>query len=153
MNGITEDGRYIHIQSVEKVTEYACASYAMSYIKKNYNTSIKTLLVQDAGGSTGVYSTASKILTAGEKEGINGRSVVTVVCAKRKNTIEKVNRTLTLNTKGSDVLLLQQLITGVAIDGIYGLGTKAQIKEVQKNLNLYVDGICGNNTLKALNLK
>lgn len=152
MNGMTMDGRYIHVQTTSKLTEKAVATYVNDYIKKNYKTTVKLLLVQDAGGSTGCYSTVSKILSAGEKEGYNGRSVVTVACAKRKK-INPITRTLNKGSQGEDVRDLQEVLNGVEIDGIYGAGTKAQVKVAQKNLKLDADGICGPKTEIMMKLK
>ncbi|MFQ9125640.1 MAG: N-acetylmuramoyl-L-alanine amidase [Butyricicoccaceae bacterium] len=46
---------------------------------------VKLLLVQDAGGSTGLYRVSDGYLFAPEKEGVDGRPVCSVVCIKRKN--------------------------------------------------------------------
>lgn len=75
-NGVLADGRYFHIQSVTKCTEAAMRDYML----RNYN--VKTMLIQDSGGSTGFYDRTKNALLAGEREGSNGRPVATVVCVK-----------------------------------------------------------------------
>ena len=75
-NGMLKDGRYIHIQSIGKVTESAIVSYAM----KNYD--IDTLLIQDAGGSTLFYDKKRDALLSPEIDGKNGRSIATVVAIR-----------------------------------------------------------------------
>ena len=152
MNGLTADGRYIHVQTTSKETEKAVATYVNDYIKKYYNTTVQILLIQDAGGSTGCYSSRAKIHTAGEKEGTQGRKVVTVVCAKLKNN-PGIQETLKFGSKGDNVRILQQILGGVTIDSIYGNEMKAQSKVAQKNLGLDVDGICGPKTLSKLGLR
>lgn len=162
MNGITADGKYIHAQSTGKITEVALATYVVNYVKQYYGTTVQLLLVQDAGGSTGVYSTCSKIITAGEKEGAFGRPVATAVCAKRKNTIAPMTRILKYNgtkdvkkmMQGPDVMLFQQLTTGLTIDGIYGAGGKNAAKIIQGNYKLKPkDGIVGKDTYTAMGIK
>lgn len=159
MNGITADGKYIHAQSTGKITESALANYVVNYVKKYYNTTVKLLLVQDSGGSTGVYSTISKIITAGEKEGTFGRPVATVVCAKRKAAIPPMTRILKYTNKknmmnGKDIMFFQQVVTGLEIDGVYGACGKAQTKVIQGNYKLIPkDGIAGKDTYKAMGLK
>lgn len=150
LNGITTDGKYIHAQTTNLVTEKSAIEQTVAWIKKNYKVNVKLLLIQDAGGSTGCYSTASKLLIAGEKEGYNGRAVVTVVCAKYKGG--RILRTLKQGCTGEDVRVLQQVIGGIETDGVYGKGTKAQVREAQKKLGLKADGIAGPITLKALGL-
>ena len=46
--------------------------------------------------------------------------------------------------------LLAELGYNITVDGIFGYGTKAVIKDFQNNNGLKVDGIVGNNTLKLL---
>lgn len=70
-NGILNDGRYIHVQSIGKCTEKAL----VSYIKDHYD--IKHLLIQDGGGSVGAYHIKDGLF-APEKEGEHGRAVATV---------------------------------------------------------------------------
>lgn len=156
MNGLTADGRYIHIQSTSRTSEIACANYANKYLKK-LGTTIKTLLVQDAGGSTGCYSALSHTLTAAEKEGYLGRSVVTVVCVKpKKGLIIPIDRRLRMTRNkngytciGSDVAWLQSMM-GIENDGVYGSGTRAAVIKMQKALKIAADGIVGPQTVKAI---
>lgn len=75
MCGLLIDGRYIHVQT----SEYEVAQY----VQDHYD--VKLLLVQDAGGSTGMYRVSDGYLFAPEKEGVDGRPVCSVVCIKRKN--------------------------------------------------------------------
>lgn len=78
MCGLLTDGRYIHVQTSASHTEYEVAQY----VRDHYD--VKLLLVQDAGGSTGMYRVSDGYLFAPEKEGTNGRPVCSVVCIKRK---------------------------------------------------------------------
>jgi hypothetical protein len=77
-NGQLQDGRYFHVQSVTTATEHALVQHMI----KNYDVDL--LLIQDAGGSTGFYDKKKDVLLAGEREGINGRPVASVVCVKEK---------------------------------------------------------------------
>lgn len=79
MCGLLTDGRYIHGQTSASHTELEVAQY----VRDHYD--VKLLLVQDAGGSTGMYRVSDGYLFAPEKEGTNGRPVCSVVCIKRKN--------------------------------------------------------------------
>lgn len=79
MCGLLTDGRYIHVQTSASHTEYEVAQY----VRDRYN--VKLLLVQDAGGSTGMYRVSDGYLFAPEREGANGRPVCSVVCIKRNN--------------------------------------------------------------------
>ena len=79
MCGLLIDGRYIHVQTSASHTEYEVAQY----VRDHYD--VKLLLVQDAGGSTGMYRVPDGYLFAPEREGANGRPVCSVVCIKRKN--------------------------------------------------------------------
>lgn len=81
MCGLLTDGRYIHVQTSASHTEYEVAQY----VRDHYD--VKLLLVQDAGGSTGMYRVSDGYLFAPEREGTNGRPVCSVVCIKRKNKI------------------------------------------------------------------
>ena len=79
MCGLLTDDRYIHVQTSASHTELEVAQY----VRDHYNVTL--LLVQDAGGSTGMYRASDGYLFAPEKEGTNGRPVCSVVCVKRKN--------------------------------------------------------------------
>lgn len=79
MCGKLADGRYIHVQTSASHTELEVAQY----VRDRYD--VELLLVQDAGGSTGMYRAADGYLFAPEKEGADGRPVCSVVCIKRKN--------------------------------------------------------------------
>ena len=79
MSGLLKAGRYIHVQASASHTEHEVAQY----VRDHYD--VKLLLVQDAGGSTGMYRVSDKYLFAPEKEGADGRPVCSVVCIKRKN--------------------------------------------------------------------
>ena len=79
MCGLLTDGRYIHVQTSASHTELE----VVQYVRDHYD--VKLLLVQDAGGSTGMYRVSDGYLFAPEKEGTNGRPVCSVVCIKRKN--------------------------------------------------------------------
>ena len=76
MCGLLTDGRYIHVQTSASHTEYEVAQY----VRDHYD--VKLLLVQDAGGSTGMYRVLDGYLFAPEREGANGRPVCSVVCIK-----------------------------------------------------------------------
>lgn len=78
MLGELADGRIIVVQSSDGCTEDEVARYAVG------RYTIDLLLVQDAGGSTGMYRSGDGYLFAPEKEGTNGRPVCSVVCMKRK---------------------------------------------------------------------
>ena len=83
MIGELADGRIIVVQSSDGCTEEQVARYAA----KQHN--IKMLLVQDAGGSTGMYRVSDGYLFAPEKEGADGRPVCSVVCMRKKNKEER----------------------------------------------------------------
>ena len=78
MIGELADGRIIVVQSSDGCTEEQVARYAAG------RYTIALLLVQDAGGSTGMYRVADEYLFAPEKEGTDGRPVCSVVCFRRK---------------------------------------------------------------------
>lgn len=75
-NGQLKDGSYFHVQSVMTNTEKELVDYMMQ------NYIVDLLLIQDAGGSTGCYDAEKDVHLAGEKEGVNGRAVASVVCVK-----------------------------------------------------------------------
>ena len=83
MIGMLADGRIIVVQSSDGCTEEQVARYAAG------RYTIKLLLVQDAGGSTGMYRVSDGYLFAPEKEGTDGRPVCSVVCMRKKNKEEK----------------------------------------------------------------
>ena len=58
MCGLLTDGRYIHVQTSASHTEYEVAQY----VRDHYD--VKLLLVQDAGGSTGMYRVSDGYLLA-----------------------------------------------------------------------------------------
>lgn len=86
MCGMLADGRYIHVQSSDGCTEDEVARYV------NGKYTVALLLVQDAGGSTGMYRAADGYLFAPEREGTNGRPVCSVVCIKAKNKKQEGNK-------------------------------------------------------------
>ena len=83
MIGELADGRIIVVQSSDGCTEEQVARYAAG------RYTIELLLVQDAGGSTGMYRTSDGYLFAPEKEGTDGRPVCSVVCMRKKNKEDK----------------------------------------------------------------
>ena len=78
MVGALADGRILVVQSSDGCTEEQVARYAA----KQY--AIDLLLVQDAGGSTGMYRASDSYLFAPEREGTDGRPVCSVVCMRKK---------------------------------------------------------------------
>lgn len=82
MIGMLADGRIIVVQSSDGCTEEQVARYAAG------RYTIELLLVQDAGGSTGMYRVSDGYLFAPEKEGTDGRPVCSVVCMRKKNKEE-----------------------------------------------------------------
>lgn len=147
--GITTSGKYFSMQS-SGVTAVQAANHAISFIKKYHNDSIRLMVWLDGGGSVGTYSSRANTLYAPLKEGAYGRKVCSVFCAKRRATAWKITRTLQKGSSGKDVMLLQMIIGCVEADGVFGNGTKKQLKKVQKNLGLTADGIAGSVTLKKL---
>ena len=83
MCGLLTDGRYIHVQTSASHTEYEVAQY----VRDHYD--VKLLLVQGAGGSTGMYRVSDGYLFAPEKEGADGRPVCSVVCIKAKDKLKE----------------------------------------------------------------
>ena len=78
----TRNLKDIHVQTSASHTEYEVAQY----VRDRYD--VKLLLVQDAGGSTGMYRASDGCLFAPEKEGVDGRPVCSVVCIKRKANVK-----------------------------------------------------------------
>ena len=83
MIGALADGRIIVVQSSDGCTEEQVARYAAG------KYTIKLLLVQDAGGSTGMYRVSDDYLFAPEREGADGRPVCSVVCMRKRNKEDK----------------------------------------------------------------
>lgn len=59
------------------------------------------------------------------------------------------------NLRGDDVNELQALLARLGfdsgrVDGIFGAGTERAVSEFQHNCGLYVDGVCGPDTVRAL---
>ena len=79
MIGALADGRIIVVQSSDGCTEEQVARYAANQY------AVDLLLVQDAGGSTGMYRVSDGYLFAPEREGADGRPVCSVVCMRKKN--------------------------------------------------------------------
>ena len=144
MDGITVDGRYIHV-TTDRQTEYFVANYVNSFVKKHYATIIKYLFIQDSGGSTSEYSNISKLGYYPE----GTRALPNCLCITRKAPYV-FTRTLKKGTKGKDVEMLQMALTGFEVDGIFGNGTFNRLKQSQKALGLVADGIAGPKTIKAM---
>ena len=86
MCGKLTDGRYIHVQTSASHTELEVAQH----VRDRYD--VELLLVQDAGGSTGMYRAADGYLFAPEKEGTDGRPVCSVVCIKAKGKTKEEDK-------------------------------------------------------------
>lgn len=152
MIGVLEDGRFISVQTSKGYTEKSVAVYVNSYVPTRYGSKVKLLLIMDAGGSTGCYSNASKLLFAPEKEGTNGRSVASVVNFTRKPTARKVTSPITKYSNKEDIKLLQQVIGGVEVDGNFGSMTTNRLISAQKALKITANGKADMTTLKALGI-
>lgn len=76
--GRLKDGRFFVVQTVTTSTEREL----VDFMNKNYD--VELMLIQDGGGSVGMYNAKADVLIAGEREGINGRPVATVICVKDK---------------------------------------------------------------------
>lgn len=144
MDGVTADGRYIHV-TTDRQTEYFVAGYVNTVIQKQYGTKIRYLFVQDSGGSASEYSGISKLAYYPE----GSRAVASVICIKRK-TGYPFSRTLHRGCRGEDVRMLQMALGGIECDGIFGAGTTARLKKAQKALGLQADGYAGPKTYKAM---
>lgn len=147
MNGITTDGRYIHVTS-DRQTEWYVANWTNNQIKKKYNTTIKYLFIEDSGGSTQEYSAISKLGYYPEGQ----RAVPNVICINRKNPYT-FNRVLSLGKRGEDVKILQQALGGIEVDGSFGFGTLSRLKQAQRQLGLQADGYAGPLTVTAMGFK
>lgn len=163
MVGVTTGGKFIMAKSSSYCTQYAMANYIKDQAYQKFKEGIKLLLLEDGGGSVGIYSTKANTLYAPKGA---GRKICSVLLAERKPNAPKIKRTLyygyskqngknVLACQGDDVRLLQMIIGEVECDGLYGAGTKAQVVKVQRNLGFKgkdVDGIAGPKTLGALGL-
>lgn len=143
--GMTPDGKIIIAQSTNNVSESAFAAAVLKEVRKR-GEGVKLFLFEDGGGSVQEFSSISRINSIGT------RAIATVTCLKRK-ALSKVTRTLTKGSRGEDVRLLQTVLGGVECDGIFGNGTRSQLRIAQKNLGLVADGSCGPLTQKALGLR
>ena len=74
--GLLKDGRFVIVQTVTTATEKALVDYMLAH----YDMDL--LLIQDGGGSVGMYDAEDDVLIAGEREGTNGRPVATCICFK-----------------------------------------------------------------------
>ena len=147
--GYTTDGRLIIAQG-NNLTKYGICRDVLAYVKKQ-GTDVKLLLEMDGGGSCGTYSARAKALYAPKKEGVNGRSVCSVLCLKYKGA--SILETLKVGSKGHSVELLQTMMGTLEADGVFGNGTKTAVKNVQKKLGLSADGVAGRYTLTRLGLR
>lgn len=146
MHGWTADGRYIHVQTTNGYTEKYIATYTNDYIQKNYKTTVRQLIIQDAGGSTGEY-TKAKLHFAPE----GSRPCPTVVCLRCKAKVKAPF--LKKGMKGEEVRLLQQILGGIETDGSFGNGTRNRLISAQKALGLTPDGVAGDKTLTKLGFR
>lgn len=144
MDGVTADGRYIHVVS-DRQTETYVAAYTINEIRRLYGTTVKTLFVQDAGGSASMYSNISKLSFYPE----GARRVPSVICVKRK-TFQTFARTLHRGVNGDDTMLMQMTLGGIENDGIFGAGTDKRLKQAQKALKIPADGWFGPQSAKAM---
>ncbi len=60
-------------------------------------------------------------------------------------------QTLRLGSKGEQVKILQSLLGGLTVDGVFGMKTDSAVREFQKNNGLKADGIVGPITRAKLN--
>lgn len=74
--GRLKDGRFFVVQTVTVSSEKDMVEYMLD----NYDVDL--MLLQDGGGSVGMYNAKADVLIAGEREGTNGRPVATVICIK-----------------------------------------------------------------------
>ena len=95
-------------------------------------------------------------------KGLEDKSLNKVPPPEPPAIIAKTMPTVRRNSRGEHVKVMQKLLTNhgfrvskhpkkSGIDGIAGRMTIAALKRFQKSRKLKVDGICGNNTWKALN--
>ena len=146
MDGLTADGRYIHVTS-DSQTEYYVAAYTINFVKKHYGTTVKLLLKEDSGGSTQEYSAISKLGYYPEGQ----RNIATIVGIKRKEPYV-FKRVLRFGSRGEDVYMLQRLLGGIEVDGSFGYGTLKRVRQAQTALGLSSDGIAGPITLGKIGI-
>ena len=144
MNGLTADGRYIHV-TTDSQTEVYVASEVTRLVKKLHGTTVRYLFIEDSGGSTQEYSAISKLGYYPEGQ----RNVATVIGVKRIKPFVFA-RTLHKGMSGHDVMVLQQALGGIEIDGIFGNGTDKRLKQAQRALGLVADGYAGPLTIRAM---
>lgn len=73
------------------------------------------------------------------------------------NSIFRVLRLSNPYMQGQDVRIVQQALANqgysITVDGVYGPGSQAVVKQFQQRNGLYVDGIVGPNTRKVLGIE
>lgn len=147
--GLLNDGRYFTAQTSHKVSEKLFKSNVISRIKSLYGAAVSVFLYEDGGGSTQQYSARSKLNFAPE----GGRAVPTCLCVRARKPLV-ITRNLYKGCKGEDVRLLQQVLGGIEVDGVYGNGTANRVRQAQKALGIKADGMAGKGqTLPALGFK
>jgi len=67
-----------------------------------------------------------------------------------EKTEPELTETLRRGSRGEQVKILQKLLGGLVVDGIFGKNTDAKVREFQKSKGLVVDGIVGKNTRRTL---
>lgn len=144
MNGLTADGRYIHV-TASATTEYLVAANVISRIKKQYGTTVKYLFREDGGGSASMYSSISRL--GYWPQGV--RAIPTVVCVKRKVPYT-FTRTIMQGVNGVDSAVLQQMLGGIEVDGIFGRNSVARLKQAQRALGIPADGAFGPQSAGAM---
>lgn len=144
MNGLTADGRYIHV-TTDRQTEVYVASEVNRRVKALYKTTVRYLFIEDSGGSTQEYSAISKLGYYPE----GTRNVATVMGVKRKH-LYTFTRTLHKGSSGEDVIMLQMALGGIEVDGIFGAGTDKRLKQAQRALGIPADGWFGPQSAKAM---
>lgn len=147
-NGIgrTTSGEIIIAQSDTAVTEKIFCTN-VNKILQGRGKKVELFLLQDGGGSVSEYSNIARLGWYPKER----RKVVTVTCAVRKKK-QKILRVLRKGCKGPDVVLLQQLLSGLDGDGDFGRKTEARVREMQRALGLVPDGSVGPLTKAKLGL-
>ena len=145
--GITTDGFRIIAQTSHSSYETSFANAVNNYAIKA-DKKVELFIMEDGGGSTSEYSAISKLGFHPTKE---IRKVATVVCVRFK-TLPHITRTLKYGMRGEDVKILQMVLGGIEVDGIFGSNTRIRLRAAQKALGLKVDGSCGPLTRAALGI-